>query len=210
VAVAVDAPGDPVRLPLAEQKRYLRFVAGALARNARDPSGVLGAVRAIAGSGDFTPRLAAMRRQRVPTIVVHSEKDGVVPFENAHDMAERTEGALYMVPGAYHSWILANPRQAADMMRQLLQAELGVALERAAAQQRIRNHSDAWAEAMLDADSPLLDLNEARGDNFGVEEPSVVELERLRTAPALQPARHRRVGRLLRWPWRAPRVFVGG
>ena len=87
-----------------------------------------------------------MRRHRVPTMVVHSEKDGVVPFVNADDMAERADAALYRVPGAHHSWMLANPRQAADMMRQLLDAELGRALRSAADHERINDAADAWQE----------------------------------------------------------------
>ena len=106
----------------------MRQMAGALARNVRTPLGLPGAVRAIIASGDYTPKLEAMREHSVPTIVVHGENDLVVPFESALDVAERTDGALYRVPGAYHSWMLANPRHGADMVRQLLAAELGDAL----------------------------------------------------------------------------------
>lgn len=130
LAVAVDAQRDPRRLPLGELAGYLRVMAGALARNARAPLGLTGALRALLGSGDFAEKLVAMRANGVPTIVVHGEKDGVVPFENAYDMAERADAALYRVPGAHHSWMLAHPRQGADMMRQLLGAELGRALQR--------------------------------------------------------------------------------
>lgn len=125
LAVAVDAQGDPRRLPITELAGYVRLMARALARNARAPLGLTGALRALLGSGDFADKLVAMRDNGVPTIVVHGEKDGVVPFENAFDMAERADAALYRVPGAHHSWMLAHPRQSADMMRQLLDAELG-------------------------------------------------------------------------------------
>lgn len=128
LAVLVDAQGDPRRLPLAELAGYVRLMAGALAQNARAPFGLTGALRALLGSGDFAAKLAAMRDNDVPTIVVHGERDRVVPFENAVDMAERADAALYRVPGAHHSWMLAHPRQAADMMRQLVGAELGSAL----------------------------------------------------------------------------------
>ncbi|MCV7214479.1 alpha/beta hydrolase [Mycobacterium crocinum] len=128
LAVAVDAQGDPRRLPVTEMAGYVRLMAGALMRNARAPLGLTAALRALLGSGDFAAKLVAMADNEVPTIVVHGEKDGVVPFENALDMAERADAALYRVPGAHHSWMLAHPRQAADMMRQLLGAELGRAL----------------------------------------------------------------------------------
>jgi pimeloyl-ACP methyl ester carboxylesterase len=58
---------------------------------------------------------AAAGARAQPTIVVHGEKDLVVPFDSARDMAERADGALYRVPGAYHSWMLANPRHGAEL-----------------------------------------------------------------------------------------------
>jgi pimeloyl-ACP methyl ester carboxylesterase len=131
LAAAVDAQGDPRGLSARELAGYVRLMTGVLARNACAPLGLTRALRALLGSGDFAAKLAAMRGHAVPTIVVHGEKDSVVPFENAFDMAERADGTLYRVPGAHHSWMLAQPRQAADMMRQLLDAELGRALSAA-------------------------------------------------------------------------------
>ena len=61
----------------------------------------------------------------MPTIVVHGENDLVGLFASAEDMADRADATLYKVPSAYHSWMLANPQHGADMMRQLLAAELG-------------------------------------------------------------------------------------
>ena len=180
---AYDAQGDPFRLPASERNRYLRLLTSALARNVRTPLGFPGAVRAIIASGDYTPMLEAMREQRVPTIVVHGEKDLVVPFESAHDMADRSDGALYRVPGAYHSWMLANPRQGADMMRQLLQAELGDVLRDAARAYRITGGDSGWEDALLTADSPLRKLNAGPVDALGTEAPEPVELDHLRSAP---------------------------
>ena len=143
---AYDAPRDPRRLPAPERKRYLRQMTSALARNVRTPLGLPGAVRAIIASGDYTPMLEAMRENEVPTIVVHGENDLVVPFESAQDMADRADGTLYKVPGAYHSWMLANPRHGADMMRQLLAAELGDVLREAARVHGARGWLDGPAD----------------------------------------------------------------
>ena len=196
LAAAVDAKGDPARLPAAELLLYLRIVGAALGNNVRAPRGLTGALRAIMGSGDFSPMLAAIRRHRLPIVVVHGEKDGVVPFANAHDMAERADATLYRVPGAHHSWMLTDPRQAADMMRQLLGAELGRALRRTAAAQRIPDDPHGWQEAMLRADSPLRE--HAEDEVLGTEPGRPVTLERLRTSssPPLQKP-PRRLGR--RW-----------
>jgi hypothetical protein len=130
-----------------------------------------------------------MREHRVPTIVVHGENDLVVPFESARDMADRADATLYKVPGAYHSWMLANPRQGADMMRQLLDAELGDVLRESEASQ------DGWRDTLLTADSTLRAIDEPL--DLGVEETDPVELDRLRVstsrvAPSVAPAKRRR------------------
>jgi pimeloyl-ACP methyl ester carboxylesterase len=194
-----DAPGDPRRLSAPERKRYMRQMSGALARNLRTPLGFPGALRAIIASGDYTPMLESMREQHVPTIVVHGEHDLVVPFESAHDMADRADATLYRVPGAYHSWMLANPRHGADMMRQLLDAELGAALRDAEREQ----DGPAWPDALLTADSPLRSLE--RPFEIGVDAEDPVELDRLRCATP-QVVSDIPAGRRRRWfSWRRRR-----
>jgi len=194
-----DAPGDPRRLPLPERKRYVRQMAVALARNVRTPLGLPGALRAIITSGDYTPMLEAMREHSVPTIVVHGEKDRVVPFSSARDMAERADATLYQVPGAYHSWMLAHPRQGADMMRQLLDAELGDVLRDAARAHRVVGVPGGWQQVLLTPDSPLHELEERPADTVGTEAVEPVEMDRLRSAA--RPPRARRLGWFDSW-WR--------
>jgi fermentation-respiration switch protein FrsA (DUF1100 family) len=169
-----------------------------LPRDAAD----LACLRAIIASGDYTPMLDAMRELRVPTIVVHGEKDLVVPFESAHDMAERADGALYRVPGAYHSWMLANQRHGADRMRQLLAAELGDALRASARAHDVQGCVTCWADALLSDDSPLRRLNDGPLDVVGTEAAKRVTLDHLCAGPhrAPNPRRRngtRRVGRFL-------------
>jgi pimeloyl-ACP methyl ester carboxylesterase len=198
---AYDAPADPRRLPAPERRRYMRQMAGALARNVRTPLGLPGAVRAIIASGDYTPMLESMRSHRVPTIIVHGENDLVVPFEAAKDMAERADGTLYRVPGAYHSWMLANPRHGADMVRQLLAAELGAVLREAARTLGIVGVHGGWQAALLTPDSPLHSLEDRPLEAVGVEPLEHVEMDRLRSA---QPAPNRRSARRFRWfSWRS-------
>ncbi len=191
LGAAYDAHGDPLQLPAPERNRYVRMMSSALARNVRTPLGFPGAFRAIITSGDYTPMLDAMREKRVPTIVVHGEKDLVVPFDSAHDMAEHADGALYRVPGAYHSWMLANPRHGADMVRQLLSAELGDALRASA-----RKHGDdgcvtCWADSLLTKDSSLREVNDGPLDVVGTEARQHVTLDRLRT---IHPMAHAQAG----------------
>ena len=201
---AYDAPADPRRLAAPERRRYMRQMARALAHNARTPLGLPGAVRAIIASGDYTPMLEAMRQHCVPTIVVHGENDLVVPFESAEDMAERADGTLYRVPGAYHSWMLANPRHGADMVRQLLAAELGGVLRDTARAYGIIGVPGGWQDVLLTADSPLHSLEEKPLEAVGSEPLEHVEMQRLRSAGRLP---RRGVPRRMRWfnAWRRKR-----
>ena len=210
LSAASDAHGDPLRLPAPERNRYLRLMTSALARNARTPLGFPAAMRAIIASGDYTPMLEAMRDHQVPTIVVHGEKDRVVPFESAHDMAARADGALYRVPGAYHSWMLANPRHGADMMRQLLAAELGDVLRDTARARRIKGGAGGWEDALLATDSPLRTLNGGPVETLGTEMPEPVEMDRLRSASCDARGRRKRT-RPPRWlnRQRRPQTSVG-
>jgi pimeloyl-ACP methyl ester carboxylesterase len=191
LGAAYDAHGDPLQLPAPERNRYVRMMTSALARNVRTPLGFPDAFRAIVTSGDYTPMLDAMREQRVPTIVVHGEKDLVVPFASAHDMAERTDGALYRVPGAYHSWMLANPRHGADMMRQLLAAELGDALRASVQAHGTDGCVTCWADALLSDDSPLRPLADAPLDVVGTEARQHVTLDRMRAGPYRETTQNR-------------------
>jgi pimeloyl-ACP methyl ester carboxylesterase len=205
VNAAYDAPGDSSRLPGRERSRYMRQMAAALARNVRTPLGLPGAVRAIIDSGDYTPLLESMREQSVPTIVVHGENDLVVPFESAHDMADRANGALYRVPGAYHSWMLANPRHGADMMRQLVAAELGEVLRDAAREHGVQG--GRWENALLTAESPLHSLQVGAVDTEGIEPLDHVDMDRLRTfcRSSEPPAELRRRRRWFRGRRRRPK-----
>ncbi len=192
LAAAYDAQGDPRRLPRSERAHYIRLMGSALVRNARAPFGLPRAFQAIVRSGDYTPMLEAMREQRVPTIVVHGAKDLVVPFDSAHDMAERADAALYRVPDAYHSWMLADPQRAAATIRRLMQGELGDALRA-----HRRGH-----RRMLAEDSVLHDWTAGApdGDPGPVPEPGpAARLELLRTPEAPAPRPRRRSGLGAAW-----------
>ncbi|MDT5133448.1 MAG: hypothetical protein QOE41_2759, partial [Mycobacterium sp.] len=105
-------------------------------------------------------------------------------FECAVDMAQDVDGTLYKVPDAYHSWMIANPRQGADALRQLLRGELGEVLRNTADAVGIRNVDDpeAWERALLEPDAVVRELNSDGADEVGVEEPEHVELELVRRA----------------------------
>lgn len=192
--MAYDTQRDPFRLNVVERSRYLRMLASVTLGNARHPGGLTGAARAIMQSGDYTPLLHAMRDSGIPTVVLHGEKDLIVPFASARDIAEDADATLYRVPGAYHSWMIANPRHGADALRQLLDGMLGEALQRTAKALRIKDWRDveAWDRALVAPDSWIRELNAQRIEELGADEPEHLEMELVRRAqlppPGPEPA----------------------
>jgi pimeloyl-ACP methyl ester carboxylesterase len=179
---AHDTQRDPAQLSTAEQRRYLEMLASVAMRNARQPTGVPGALWAILQSGDYTPLLHVMRAQQIPTIVVHGEKDLLVPFDSARDLAEDANATLYRVPGAYHSWMIANPRHGADALRQLLDAELGTALCDASTALGIKDWRDVadWDRLLIEPDARVRKLNGDQIEELGDDNPEHVEMELVR------------------------------
>ena len=106
-------------------------------------------------SGDYSPLLRMMRDHAVPTFVLHGEKDLIVPFDSARDIADDANATLYCVPDAYHSWMITNPRHGADAFRQLLHGELGEVLRNTANALGIMDFTDAtcWEDALIAPDA---------------------------------------------------------
>ena len=100
---------DASRLDSAERSRYIGMPALVTIGNTRQLGGVTGAARAIMRSGDYTPLLRAMRDQQISTMVLHGEKDMVVPFDSARDIAEEADATLYRVPGRPTPAMIAEP-----------------------------------------------------------------------------------------------------
>jgi hypothetical protein len=75
--------------------------------------------------------------------------------------------------------MLANPRHGADMVRQLLAAELGDALRDTARAHGIMGVPGGW-QTLLTPASPLQSLEQVQ--TVGVEPPEHVEMDRLRRA----------------------------
>ncbi|OQZ91949.1 hypothetical protein BST11_06990 [Mycobacterium alsense] len=179
-----DTLGDPTQLSAGEQLGYFRVLAAVAVPNLRYPIGAVRTIRAIIESGDYTPMLRTMRDEGMPTMVVHAEKDMIVPFPYAREIANESDATLYKVPSAYHSWMIANPRQGADAFRQLLGGELGEVLRDAADAMGIADLDDheAWERELLDPDALVLEFIHGRDRiEIGAEEPDHVELELVRS-----------------------------
>ncbi|WP_120313952.1 alpha/beta fold hydrolase [Mycobacterium alsense] len=178
-----DTLGDPTQLSAREQLGYFRVLTAVAVPNLRYPIGAVRTIRAIIESGDYTPMLRTMRDEGMPTMVVHAEKDMIVPFPYAREIANESDATLYRVPSAYHSWMIANPRHGADAFRQLLGGELGEVLRDAADAMGIADLDDheAWERELLDPDALVLEFIHGRDRiEIGTEEPDHVELELVR------------------------------
>ena len=178
-----DTLGDPTQLSAREQLGYFRVLTAVAVPNLRDPIAATRTIKAIVESGDYTPMLHTLRDEGMPTMVVHAEKDMIVPFPHARDIADESDATLYRVPDAYHSWMIANPRQGADAFRQLLDGELGEVLRNAADTMGIADVDDheAWERELLDPDALVLEFIHGRERvDIGAEELDHVELELVR------------------------------
>jgi pimeloyl-ACP methyl ester carboxylesterase len=71
--------------------------------------------------------LARLQEQGVPVVVIHGDRDFVVPLASARDAARRSGGELVVVEGGTHSWLLKDPEAFPSIVGQLLQGRLGVA-----------------------------------------------------------------------------------
>lgn len=158
---AYDTHRDRQRLGAPEKRLYRRALMSAMTGQVLHPLLTIGSVRAVASSGLTAPLLQTMREHGVPTVVVHGEEDLIVPWKSAVSMAREADAPLYRIPGGYHSWMIANPRHGADVMRQLLNAELGAALRGAHATLGITGGADPadWEDATLEVDAWVRKLN---------------------------------------------------
>jgi hypothetical protein len=64
-------------------------------------------------------------------VVLHGDRDFVVPLAAARDAARRTGGDLVVIEGGTHSWLLKDPESFPAIMAQLLRGRLGDAYEAA-------------------------------------------------------------------------------
>lgn len=76
------------------------------------------------GSTTALERLAA---GDVPVLILHGDRDPVVPVAAARDAARRANGELVLVHGAGHSWLLEDPETLRAIVAHLLTDGLGSA-----------------------------------------------------------------------------------
>jgi pimeloyl-ACP methyl ester carboxylesterase len=149
IGACYDTTIDWWRCGWRDRRLYGLALTRAITRWSTHPHHLAGAMRAVAGAASSVELVQRARSQGVPFIVVHGEKDILVPFENARMIAEHANAPLYQVPRAYHSWMIADPRRGAEIIASLMDKELGVALQCACDRTGGTVDRDVWVKDLL-------------------------------------------------------------
>ncbi|HVM40883.1 MAG TPA: alpha/beta hydrolase [Acidimicrobiia bacterium] len=151
----------PVLASRDQARKLLRLLAPSVFRIARRPWRLFAPAVAIIRSGSSRVTLDALRRHGVPTMIVHGERDLVVPLETAVDAAERAGGHLVVVHDATHSWLLKDPETLPAVVQVLSEGPLGAAHDRALHGAGLDPDTATVAEieaALMDPDALVRDL----------------------------------------------------
>jgi pimeloyl-ACP methyl ester carboxylesterase len=102
-----DVIGDALRAGRVRSHRERLSLLGILRGSVSGP-GVVKAAYALMRH-DTVPLLKTMRDNKVPTVVMHGTKDRIIDFTSALSAAMLCGGSLFLIPGAFHSWMIAEP-----------------------------------------------------------------------------------------------------
>lgn len=160
--------GNLLRTGLAAAGRYCGLVVMlswvAMGRAACGLTCLAGWMRALLKSLD-TPRLLhAIGNHGIPTVIVHGEKDRLVPIESAREVADNIGATLYRVPRAGHSWMIANPCRTAHVMREIINGALADVIRQAAHSMGIAEwrNSAEWDRALIAPRAQIRELAPTR------------------------------------------------
>lgn len=122
------------------------------------PWQLLGPFISVLRSPGSRAMLERLREAGVPVVVIHGERDLVVPLATAKDAARRSGGDLVVVKGAGHSWLLSDPETFPRIVGQLLSGRLGDAYEQALVDAGLEPGSattDEIEDALYAPDAPV-------------------------------------------------------
>lgn len=115
-------------LPLLQDRRQAaklgRLVAPTVRQHVVRPWRLLGPAVSLVRSQPSVPLLEALARDRVPVVVIHGDRDLVVPYRTALDTARRAHAVLVTVRGGTHSWVLKDPETLPAIVAELLEGPL--------------------------------------------------------------------------------------
>lgn len=130
--IALDTAATfPLIRDRAQARKLARLLAPTLAARVAEPWRLLAPAVAILRSGSSQPLLESIRRHGVPAVVVHGERDLIVPLATARDAAERLGADLVVVHRGTHSWLLGCPDTLPAVIDALHAGRLGAARDAA-------------------------------------------------------------------------------
>jgi pimeloyl-ACP methyl ester carboxylesterase len=130
--VMIDAVSTlPVVRDPAQAVRLGRRVGSTAWGHARRPWRLVGPARSLLGASASRPLLRSLGLG-VPVVVIHGDRDLVVPYATAWDAARATRGWLVTVHGGTHAWMLKDPATLPAIVGELAGGPLPALRQRAA------------------------------------------------------------------------------
>ena len=133
----------------------------------RNPLRIAGPGISILRSKSSRWMLEKLRREHVPLVAIHGDRDIVVPLSTARSAARISGGMLVVVEGGRHSWLLKDPETLPAILRDLFESPLGRA-SRDRDFERLGLRADATLDeieaVMYDDDAPILALTPDQPD----------------------------------------------
>jgi pimeloyl-ACP methyl ester carboxylesterase len=115
----------PVLRDRSQALKLGRLVAPTLAGHVLRPWRMLGPGVSLVRSSSSRPLLEKLAERDVPVVVIHGDRDLVVPYWTARDAARAANGWLVTVHGGTHSWVLKDPETLPGITADLLRGPLG-------------------------------------------------------------------------------------
>jgi pimeloyl-ACP methyl ester carboxylesterase len=145
----------------ARAARLLRSLTRLVVGNMTQPWRLVGPTRAILGSPASVPIIESLRQSKTPVVILHGERDLIVPLITARDAARRCGARVIIIHKALHAWLLSDPETFPGVIAELLKAELGTAYENALVGNGLDPRSATIAEiedALYAPGSPIIEL----------------------------------------------------
>ncbi|MCB0975986.1 MAG: alpha/beta hydrolase [Acidimicrobiales bacterium] len=91
----------------------------------RNPLRIAGPGISILRSTSSRWMLEKLRKEHVPVVAIHGDRDVVVPLSTARSAAKIAGGMVVVVEGGRHSWLLKDPETLPAILRELFESPLG-------------------------------------------------------------------------------------
>ncbi len=144
--------------------KFGHLLAPTLVHHARHPFQLMGPGVSILRSRSSKWMLEKLRREGVPVVAIHGDRDIVVPLSTARSAAKLSGGMVVVVEGGTHSWLLKDPETLPAILRQMFDApESRAARARDFAKLGLAPDAsiDEIEAAFYDEDAPVLALTPA-------------------------------------------------